>query len=392
MKQFEVRVRELRAMGHRCDSWHILRFLPTRLSSGSTHPGLPYLSSRSSIETMTLNAPDVTHSQSSTDEQMTSAQRRYTLFLIRHGEAQHNVQEKIAQQQAQEEAVALGLSPSETKVRMEEARQRVLEDPKFFDSPLTERGVQQAQEASRKLYCLAPRLPLPTEVFVSPLQRALETAAHVFERQDHGAVRVREELRERLTGRPADNRHASRVLAARQSFARFSFRNLRRQSLMNLGFGSKIDEESDDSQSAEVIETIIDMGVVHLESETERALAEKKRDSAILRKSALEDHSVESTQTSSFGTSSVSSSNNVSSCTEQEHDMAVRAGKLLGILCGSNSESVAVVSHKAYLRALERDVFGEKSAAEFGNCEIRVYSVVLETRNKGVVSAERLSL
>lgn len=133
--------------------------------------------------------------------------RSYILYLIRHGEALHNVQEKLAEEAAQEEGKKLNLSPLEIKQRMELARHQVLEDPAFFDSPLTERGVQQAREASTKLYAM--QRPLPTEVFVSPLQRTLQTAAHLFVPEHHTSIRVREELRERLTGRPADNRYSS---------------------------------------------------------------------------------------------------------------------------------------------------------------------------------------
>ena len=157
-------------------------------------------------------------------------ERSYTLYLIRHGEALHNVHEKLAEQKAKQDGLAQGLSPDEIAHAVECARQAVLDDPAFFDSPLTDRGIQQAHEASTRLYAMS--LPLPTEVFVSPLQRTLQTAAHLFVPEQHASIRVREELRERLTGRPADNRYASSVLASRQSFARFSFKNLRRHSML----------------------------------------------------------------------------------------------------------------------------------------------------------------
>jgi hypothetical protein len=60
-------------------------------------------------------------------------------------------------------------------------------------------------------------LPPPTEVLVSPLQRTLQTADLVF--PDHCNIRVRDELRERLTGRPADNRMAT--FLAEQKFSHF---------------------------------------------------------------------------------------------------------------------------------------------------------------------------
>ncbi|GKY92565.1 hypothetical protein MPSEU_000226700 [Mayamaea pseudoterrestris] len=328
--------------------------------------------------------------------------RSYTLYLIRHGEAFHNVQEKIAEKEAEALALAQGLSPAEVHLKMMLARQRILDDPAFFDSPLTAGGIQQAHEASAKLYSMI--FPLPTEVFVSPLQRTLQTAAHLFVPEHHSNVRVREELRERLTGRPADNRYSSSVLASRKSFARFSFKNLRQNSL-KMEFDIDSFNGSDEGDS-ELLPMFDDMGNVHLGETADEDDSELPIDggddlgpdfglgididvdpmASDLDRSECRTLDASATSMSS----SMSSSRNVQRCMELEKDLQIRAGKLLSILCDSESCSVAVLSHKAYLRALERGVFGREEASEFGNCEIRVYTITLDTSSKSLVKTERL--
>eukprot|EP00429_Kryptoperidinium_foliaceum_P000478 CAMPEP_0176009410 /NCGR_PEP_ID=MMETSP0120_2-20121206/4236_1 /TAXON_ID=160619 /ORGANISM="Kryptoperidinium foliaceum, Strain CCMP 1326" /LENGTH=196 /DNA_ID=CAMNT_0017342205 /DNA_START=233 /DNA_END=820 /DNA_ORIENTATION=+ len=73
------------------------------------------------------------------------------VYLIRHGEASHNVLEKKAQQQAKEEAEAEGLPPSEVEERMEAARVAVLCDESLRDASLSEQGRQDARRARREL-------------------------------------------------------------------------------------------------------------------------------------------------------------------------------------------------------------------------------------------------
>merc|ERR1712139_743188 len=47
------------------------------------------------------------------------------------------------------------------------------------------------------------------------------------------------------------------------------------------------------------------------------------------------------------------------------------------MLDASSEQSICFVTHKAYLRELERGLLGRPSATEFGNCEVRVYSIAL---------------
>jgi hypothetical protein len=117
--------------------------------------------------------------------------------------------------EALEECVKDGMNPNSPATRpcIEQARQKVLEDPSFFDAPLSYKGREQAVEARHKIIGLAERnnLPLPTEVLASPLQRTLETADLIF--PGHDNILVRDELRERMTGRPADNRKSIQQLS-----------------------------------------------------------------------------------------------------------------------------------------------------------------------------------
>lgn len=135
--------------------------------------------------------------------------------MIRHGQASHNVEEQAAQKQAQQSCLDEGLAADapQTKQRMEQARQEILENPTFFDAQLSAKGNAEATSASQNLQsiCTCLGIDFPTEVMVSPLQRTLQTANLVF--PHHANILVREELRERLTGRPADNRASSAELS-----------------------------------------------------------------------------------------------------------------------------------------------------------------------------------
>jgi broad specificity phosphatase PhoE len=277
-----------------------------------------------------------------------------TLYLIRHAEAFHNVQEFKAQQEALQEAQSSGLTANhpETLRRMEEARQKVLEDCAFFDAPLSEDGLKQAEGTCHTIEHIVKEtgLPAPTEVLVSPLHRALQTAHLVF--PDHHDIHVREELRERLTGRPADNRVSSSVLSRRPTFSRFSFKNLRSRSIVNIASmrNVKMQECKEDSEEEEKEEM---------------------------------DHSESDRPESSFNTNVV---------VEDEAKLHERTYQLLYLLATCKSNSVAIVTHKGYLRGLERGPLKQTGAKNFGNCEVRVYNLDLHVdgANASVKSAQRV--
>jgi broad specificity phosphatase PhoE len=271
-------------------------------------------------------------------------EKHIQLFLIRHGEASHNVEEKLAKQRALELASKRGFAEEskEAKQLIREARSAVLENPEFFDAPLSDLGVEQARLAAEQLqqwFNESDELQPPLEIFVSPLQRTLKTAATIF--PGHDRVHVREELRERVTGRPADNRSASLALMARKSFSRFSFRRLR--------LGSWLEKR--------------DLADSFAEEEAEM----------------IQDETRFYRRTSS-----------IADTVEDEERLCRRAKKLFSLLARSQYNSVAVVTHKGYLRSLEKSVFGQTDAEEFDNCEIRVYRLNLDGQTLIPDSIERL--
>lgn len=154
--------------------------------------------------------------------------RHRTLYFIRHGEAKHNILEKAAIKKAREEAVAEGYAEDseEAKRRMELARQEILNNELLLDAPLSPAGMEEAEGARRDIERIIreKELPTPTEVLVSPLQRALQTANLVF--PYHKNVKVREEVRERLTGKACDRKTSAFKMARRDTFRNF---NMKRQ-------------------------------------------------------------------------------------------------------------------------------------------------------------------
>ncbi|KAL3939043.1 MAG: hypothetical protein SGBAC_006169 [Bacillariaceae sp.] len=250
-----------------------------------------------------------------------------TLFLIRHGEASHNVLEKMAKEAALQQSLAEGLKADDelTKERMELARQRVLLDDKLFDAPLSDLGREEAMNTSTDLISLAKaqNLPFPEEILVSPLTRTLETANLIF--PHHSNVHVREELRERCTGKPPDSRSSTMQLRSRISFSRFSMNRL--EELASL-------QQSQQQQQQHEIRK---------EEETKILLRERTR-------------------------------------------------QLFRLLaeCPPSRKSIAVVTHKAYLRELERGPFGNPEAAEFKNGEIRVYKIRLHPETEYIEQADRI--
>jgi broad specificity phosphatase PhoE len=302
-----------------------------------------------------------------------SGMKTYTLYLVRHGEACHNVQEKAAEKMARDAAVAEGLDPDsdECKFRMEEARKAVLDDHSFFDASLSDKGKEEAAAARAQIeaWCKSDNkteLPFPTEVLVSPLQRTLQTADLVF--PDHSNIRVREELRERMTGRPADNRSSSQELQRRGTFSRFSFTKLRQLSVINTDITSLLPGFSRKLSMEEIEE--------ELEKEDE---VEEEEVGATPRMDKKE------------GTlNRLGSSLNTDEVAEDEGKLRERTLKLFELLAQSEHRSVAIITHKGYLRGLERGAFGFPDAVEFKNCEVRVYRASFAEDHKILDGIERL--
>lgn len=295
-------------------------------------PNMEQRGSRMSTTTTTRHAsPDANNS---TPDRIT-----YTLYLIRHGEAAHNILEKSAKEKIKEDAVAAGLDPSSDEIRaqVEEARKKVLDDPTLFDARLSEQGRIEAQAARQRLQEMLQTMPdmlqEPTEVLVSPLQRALQTADIIFPPCAEVHIHVREELRERQTGKPPDTRSSSDVLRRRETFQRFSMSRLRLFSIAKLDlpylghlFGGV--KQEDDNNQDDYLEEVDD-----------------------------DDDDIASFQE------------------EDKHMLRNRTQRLFNLLPELQSQHIAVVTHKGYLRELEHGPLCQRNTPEFQNCEIRVYKV-----------------
>jgi len=276
---------------------------------------------------------------------------------------------------------------------MKEAREQVLMDETLFDAPLSDNGKGEAQGAHEKLVEIlndeSKSLEKPTQVLVSPLQRTLQTAAIIF--PDHGNIKVRDEIRERDTGRPPDIRSSSDKLRKRKTFDRFSMSELQKQSVMghdNLNpicqaMSKAVEatfdaiEEGDEDEDATENEEPGESQEIQ-ENDNKQMVEEEKpkeiKDDAdpmplpialpkgTLLRSLLPKKVARQYLDGTF-------------VEENETMLRKRTLQLFNILRQSNHRSVAVVSHKGYLRGLERGPFGQsvEDSPEFKNCEIRVY-------------------
>lgn len=265
---------------------------------------------------------DVTGSASSVasgwNSVRTGLHRRRTLYLIRHGEAAHNVLEAQAQEAARLEAEAEGLTPEQVSDRMEAARRAVLLDTSLRDAPLTDVGREQARAAARKLQGIIDlgALHAPTEAMCSPLSRCLETCQILLENAKVRA-HIRMELTERKTQYPADTaKPLDELLRCTSNDDRFV--------------------------------------VNHIEAlSPERVQAE-----AAIR--------------------------------ESKEMLRERAGQMFDLLMEMEHRHVLVVSHKGFLRELERGLLELPDSPLFGNCELRVYRVIFTTGERELHHLERL--
>jgi broad specificity phosphatase PhoE len=249
--------------------------------------------------------------------------RRRTLYLIRHGEALHNVLEAQAEQAAKIEAERLHLSPEETRQRMEEARQSVLTDPSLRDAPLTEKGKEQARQVSKQLQAIMEnggKIHPPTEAMCSPLTRCLQTTKIVLQ---HSTItiraHVRPELAERQTQFPPDTpRPLGDLLRVTSNDDRF----------------------------------LID--------HAERLPPATAEHEAVVR--------------------------------ETKEMLRERANQLFDLLMDVTTQHrhVLVVSHKGFLRELERGLLQIPDSPLFGNAELRVYRVVFTRGDRSLHHVERL--
>jgi broad specificity phosphatase PhoE len=276
------------------------------------------------------------------------------LYLVRHGEAAHNVLEKEAQRQAAVEAEALGYSKGSDsyKAMLEMARKAVLNDDNQEDPELSPAGSTQALGTRKELARLtsenhlSERLPEPTLVLVSPLRRTLQTAALVF--PNHPQVCVHTLVQERQTGLACDT-PGSLVHASRQK--EFAFMDfcvaLTSEARLRIGSSPKAGIER--------------------ASCSQRELGSKTSTGDIRR----------------------THSDSCIAEIEDSRKLRQRTTRIIDYLRTCEDNVICVVSHKGYLRELERGPLGRPEAVEFGTGEIRVYKVLL--RPDGAVAAIRYS-
>jgi broad specificity phosphatase PhoE len=293
--------------------------------------------------------------------------RTFTVYLIRHGEACHNILEKKATEHALAQSLQQGLNPVETESSIEKARQAVRNDPSLFDAPLSVQGKKEARKASAYIVNLVRERKFPALdlVLVSPLQRALQTAALAF--PGHSDIHVREELRERQTGYACDSRQPSESLMNRKSFQHFSMHRLRMESFGKLSLPTTMFEHR--AMDEESTEDADDDGNQDNEDEEGDGCSFNQASSLAKLSSRSEGMGV-----------------------EEKNMLRERTKFLFPLLLEApkKNSSIVVVTHKGYLRELERGQFGIENSPLYDNGEVRVYEVKISKRTKKLIRAKRL--
>ena len=303
--------------------------------------------------------------------------RHRTLYFIRHGEAKHNILEKVAIKKAKDDAVAEGFAvdAEETKQRMELARQEILNNESLLDAPLSPAGMKEAEGARNDIERImkGKQLPPPTEVLVSPLQRALQTANIVF--PGHKNIKVREEVRERLTGKACDRKTSAFKMARRDTFRNFNMNRQLRSSI---------------KQRARALPERV-LGVFP-ESVSFRSFFARRGSNEGSSSGADGADGAVNASGASLGTAWSTSRNNLSQhVVEDKHQLRERTRKLFDLIAESNHDVIAIVTHKGFLRELERGPFAQVDATEFKNCEVRVYSAAFSGKSTELEHVERVA-
>ena len=360
--------------------------------------------------------------------------RSFTLYFIRHGEALHNRIEKLAESAAIADATSMGHDATSDHVRhaAEEARRKALESAADVeDPPLSESGLDEARCAKRELERLieAHGLPRVEEVWVSPLQRAMQTAGAIFPESfalDSASsssssssarpppppkIRVRKEIEERKTGLACDRHTSYENIVRRLKFKKLSISCLK---LDRLALGAKpsccsLDSEgsgiSSSSHDATPEQRVVGEGSPSTSSSATTASVWEDRFVGGAATSALE---AELRSSSPRGSSSardhhrrrleapppgVGGGGGAAAAIEDKSMLRERTKKLFHLLAETDSRSICLIGHKGYLRELERGPLGNADAELFRNCEVRVYRLELDTGRGGCAAegSERTS-
>lgn len=178
-----------------------------------------------SIDALSIDPRETTTVVTPPTRESPKRTRQKIIYLVRHAEAEHNVLE----QQAIQQAIASGAL---CKQEQEKARKSVLQNPSLRDSPLSRGGKLQARKSSQNLHELFrtsskehAKFHPPQVVLVSPLRRALMTATELFHNYENGPRFVALEIcREKRTGLACDER--SSVQDLMQQFPHVDFSDL----------------------------------------------------------------------------------------------------------------------------------------------------------------------
>ena len=317
-----------------------------------------------------------------------SLKAQLTVFIIRHGEAEHNVKEKQAKETARKTLLEAGHHPNSHEVVLAQkaAREAVLYAQEA-DPPLSAAGRESLAVSRERIADLvhAGFLP-PSCVLVSPLQRAMQTAALVF--PAHENVTVREVLAERRTGLACDSRSRASTLVIRDTFSMFDMSEIvehdgsaatsksvgpmRRNSTWPRLIGMASDAEAAASE--------LDTRIGRKQGGGRRPLPQAASTLGLM---AL--HGVDSIGVCDEESQGNSSSAPPSRALENRVMLRGRAAQVLDLLeeHGLNHHAVALVSHKAFLAELERGPLGRPDASECANGEVRVFSVAIYRNGNG---------
>mmetsp|Transcript_3972 Transcript_3972/g.6252 ORF Transcript_3972/g.6252 Transcript_3972/m.6252 type:complete len:316 (+) Transcript_3972:117-1064(+) len=246
------------------------------------------------------------------------------LYLIRHGEAEHNIEEKKAMAEARRKAVEEeGLPEDDPKVAelVEAARKSVLNDEKLRDARLSDFGKHEAEEARQKLQNIVKEkfLPPPSYVLVSPLTRTLETCDIIF--PDHNSIHVRGDLCERQTGKPPDTMSPVHSLSMRSSFQRFSMQTLRSAVMANERKKDKQARRRSSGAASQTSQRQNQKTLTHSQSQPEVFLMNDNLWSRVQMNGDLFTE-------------------------EDKAELRKRTEKLFALLCEAKTDSVACVTHK----------------------------------------------
>ncbi|CAB9509427.1 PGAM [Seminavis robusta] len=315
-----------------------------------------------------------------------SVHRRRTLYLVRHGQALHNVKEAEAQETARQMALQQqpSCTPDEIAQQMEAARKAVLQDATLFDAPLTALGRQQAKQAGEYLAELIDRgvAPPPTEAMVSPLSRCLETAdillqqhlQHEFDIPDDD-----EDPSERLdinNEATKDNDNTTTEESPRRG---------QRRSTLLVHIRPEIQERQtqyppDTPQTPDQL--------YHWTQQQQQEPQEPQQPEQQL------DNNTDSSSSSNnyrFHHHGKALTGHALQVEESRTQLRERASKLFDVLMEMSHRHVLIISHKGYLREMERGLLGLTDSPLFDNAEVRVYHVVFTRGDRSLESVERLA-